>query len=131
MAGGPARKKLFRIPPPKEFVEQILIACGLSAGISDLRWFTAKELNLASQEEWLPELEAYYIPCKAKRFFHGRGSLDGTRMISILRHMLEPLEYCIQVQERTYQDAKQSLYQIQPMNAIKDLSGSSLEVTFD
>lgn len=124
------RKKLFREIPPRDFVETILKSCGLS-GFSDLRWFIPTELHLETQEEWLPMLEPYYLPCKAKRFFEERGDLDGQRLITVFRHVLEPHDYRLKVEERLYRGKKQSLYQIQPVRAYKDLSGTDLEVRFD
>lgn len=122
-----AQKKLFRTVPPKELVESILRSSGL-LGVHDLRWFSKDELKLDEQDEWLPQLYPYYLPCKAKRFLHD--ILDGARAITIVRHILRPHGYDLHVQERLYRDQKQSLYQIQPLHAFKDLSGVSLEVDF-
>ena len=127
---GQVKKKLFREIPPRDLVDSILKSCGLS-GLSDLRWFIPSELHLSTQEEWLPLLEPYYLPCKARRFFEGRGDLDGHRFITILRHILEPHAYSLKVEERTYKDKKQSLYQIQPVRSWNDLNGFDLEVRFD
>lgn len=127
---GQGKKKLFREPPPRDLVDSILKSCGLN-GISDLSWFIPSELNLSSQEEWLPILEPYYLPCKARRFFEARGDLDGHRFITILRHILEPHQYSLKVEERTYREKKQSLYQIQPVRSWNNLSGADLEVRFD
>jgi hypothetical protein len=124
------RKKLFRDIPPREIVESTLKRIGLT-GFQDLRWFCSTELRLEEQAEWLPLLEPYYLPCKAKRFFHGRGDLDGPRMITILRHIIEPHGYTLKVEERLYRGKKQSLYQIQPVRSYKDLSGTDMEVRFD
>jgi hypothetical protein len=121
------QKKLFRSLPPKELVESILRGSGL-LGLHDLRWFSKDELKTAEQEEWLPLLYPYYLPCKAKRFLHE--TLDNSRLITILRHILRPHGYDLSVQERLYRDQKQSLYQIQPIHSFRDLSGVSLEVDF-
>ena len=121
------QKKLFRCTPPKEFVESILRTIGL-IGLHDLRWFSKDELKVGEQDEWLPQLYPYYLPCKAKRFLHE--ALDCGRMITILRHILRPHGYDLHVQERLYREQKHSLYQIQPIHSFKDLSGVSLEVDF-
>jgi hypothetical protein len=126
-----ARKKLFREIPPRDLVDSILRACGINAGLADLRWFVPSELRMTTQEEWLPLLEPYYLPCKARRFFEGRGDIDGARMITIFRHILEPHQYCLKVEERMYRDKKQSVYQVQPVRSWKDLSGVEVEVRFD
>jgi len=120
-------KKLFRKDPPKELVDTILRATGL-IGMTDLRWFTKEELNLEGYEEWLTTLEPYYLPCKAKRFLHGER--EAARVITIFRHVLRPHGYDLHVQERLYKEHKHTLYQIQPNNPFRDLSGTSLQVEF-
>ena len=122
-----AQKKLFRQQPPKELIESILRNLGL-LGLHDLRWFSKDELTLSHQDEWLPALYPYYLPCKAKRFLSQE--IDSNHIITILRHVLRPNGYDLHVQERLYRDQKQSLYQIQPIHSFKDLSGVSLEVDF-
>ena len=116
--------KLFRKPPPKELVELILRSCGFH-GLHDLRWFSKSELRL-EVEEWLPTLEPYYLPCKAKRFLHG--DIDASKLITILRHIIRVYDYDLLAQERLYKDSKQTLYQIRTQ--IFDLSGMSHTVEF-
>ena len=120
-------KKLFRKEPPKELVDSILRATGL-LGMIDLRWFTKEELILTGYEEWLTQLEPYYLPCKAARFLHGE--MDHAKLITIFRHILRPHAYDLHVQERLYKEHKHSLYQIQPDNPFRDLSGSSAYMDF-
>jgi len=120
-------KKLFRKDPPKELVDCVLRATGL-IGLTDLRWFTKEELVLTDHEEWITQLEPYYLPCKATRFLHG--TLDSGRLITIFRHILRPHGYDLHVQERLYKEHKHTLYQIQPNNPFRDLSGASLLVDF-
>ncbi len=120
-------KKLFRLIPPKDLVESIIRNTGL-IGLHDLRWFSNDELKIDTQEEWLPQLHPYYLPCKAERFL--RDALTGARLITIFRHILRPHGYDLHVQERPYRDQKHTLYQIQPIHSYKDLSGVSLEVDF-
>ena len=120
-------KKLFRKEPPKEIAESILRATGL-IGMTDLRWFTKEELSLAGHEDWLEQLEPYYLPCKATRFLHGE--MDSLRLITIFRHILRPHGYDLHVQERLYKEHKHTLYQIQPNDPFRDLSGASATVEF-
>jgi hypothetical protein len=120
-------KKLFRKEPPVELVSTVLRATGL-LGVEDLRWFTKDELVMTGHDEWLPLLEPYYLPCKAARFLHGE--LNGAKLVTIFRHILRPHGYDIHVQERLYKEHKQTLYQIQPDNPFRDLSGASMTVEF-
>ena len=125
------KKQLFRALPPIELVEEILRALGLSAGLADLRWFSAGELRVETQDEWLPMLEPYYLPCKARRFFEGRGDLDGPRIVTLIKHLLSCHKHHLKVQERLYKNKKQSLYQIQPIDAIKQITAADLTVSFE
>ncbi len=119
--------KLFRVHPPKELVEEILQHLKLQ-GLHEKRWFTRDELSLTTLDEWLPELEPYYIPCKAKRFLP---QVDSSRIITILRHILHPLEYDLRTQERMYKLQKTTLYQIYSLRTTTmDISANELRVDF-
>ena len=118
--------KLFRKEPSRELVETILIEVGL-LGFHDLRWFSRDEIKLNTLEIWLPEIESYYLPCKAKRFIHKWSSLS---IITILRHLLHLYGYTLEKEERLYKGVKQMIYQIQSINTFYDLSGVSLQVDF-
>ena len=118
--------KLFRKEPPIEVVTQILHHLGFK-GFNDLRWFSRDEILLTMMDDWLPELESYYLPCKAKRFLH---SWNENSILTVLRHILHCHDYTLQKDERLYRGAKTMLYQIQPMHSRVDLSGVSLQVDF-
>ena len=119
--------KIFRRPPSREYVEQLLRALGF-LGFHDLRWFSRDEIRMDALEEWLPELESYYLPCKAKRFIH---TWSDSSVLTVMRHILHVHDYTLQKEERLYKGIKQTLYQIQPVKAQVDLSGVSLQVDFD
>ena len=118
--------KMFRKEPSREVVEHILQELGF-LGFHDLRWFSKDEIRLNTIDEWLPNLESYYLPCKAKRFLH---NWTGATIITVMRHMLHCHGYTLQKEERLYKGVKQMLYQIQSMHSIQDLSGVSLQVDF-
>lgn len=118
--------KLFRKEPSREIVESILQHLGL-LGFHDLRWFSRDEIKLDTLEIWLPEIESYYLPCKAKRFIH---SWTNQSIVTILRHLLHLHGYTLEKEERLYKGVKQMLYQIQSINSFYDLSGASLQVDF-
>jgi hypothetical protein len=119
--------KLFRRDPPREFVETILQRLGFQ-GFNDLRWFRRDDLRQERLEELLPELEAYYLPCKAVRFLH---TWSDHTLLTILRHILRVYEYTLYAEERVSGGEKQTVYQIQPVRPYRDLSGVSLEVRFE
>jgi hypothetical protein len=118
--------KMFRKEPSREFVDGILKEFGF-LGFHDLRWFSKDEIRLSTIDEWLPTLEAYYLPCKAKRFIH---NWTNGSVLTIMRHLLHCHGYTLQKEERLYKGVKQMLYQIQSGHSIQDLSGTSLQVDF-
>jgi len=120
-------KRIFRRAPPKELVEDILRHCGLKEGFADIRWFSREELVLATLEEWLPLIEPYYVPCKARRFLD---NFNSGRCVTVLRHCLRCYEYDLQTHECVYKSQKQTLYQIQPTNSLHDLTDGDLKVSF-
>ena len=119
--------KLFRKEPPKELVDFILRSTGL-LGMIDLRWFTKEELVLDNYQEWLPLLEPYYLPCKASRFLYDE--MNSAKLITIFRHIVRPHGYDLHAHERLYKEEKHTLYQLQPKNPYRDLSGNFLTVEF-
>jgi len=118
--------KMFRKEPSREFVDYILRELGF-LGFHDLRWFSKDEIRLNTMDEWLPFLESYYLPCKAKRFLY---NWTGTSIITVIRHMLHCHDYTLEKEERLYKGVKQMLYQIQSSHSLQDLSGASLQVDF-
>ena len=119
--------KIFRQEPARDYVDGILRELGL-LGFHDLRWFSLDELSLKTLDDWLPELESYYLPCKAKRFLH---EWTPASILTVLRHTLQCHAYHLVKEERLYKGLKQTLYQLQPLNSLTDLSGASLQVDFD
>lgn len=126
-------KYLFRAIPPIELVEDILRSCGLRGGVSDRRQFKRDDVaqGVITADTWLPILEPYYLPCKATRFFHDGKEFDTGRIITVLRHILRPHGYNLDAQERAIHGVKHTLYMIQRITQVYDLSGMSLEVTFN
>lgn len=119
-------KRLFRKIPSKEFVIEILDHLKLQ-GLQERRWFTRDELCLDTVDEWLPLLEPYYIPCKAKRFLL---NMNASRITTILRHILHPLGYDLRTQEKMYKLQKTTMYQIYSEEHIIDLSANEMIVDF-
>jgi len=119
-------KKLFRKIPPPGFVNEILQNLKLQ-GLSERRWFSKDELFLGTIDEWLPVLEPYYIPCKAKRFL---SDVDSSRVITILRHILHSNGYQLKTQEKMYKMQKTTMYQIFNEEVIHDLSANEMCVEF-
>jgi hypothetical protein len=119
------RDSLFRKSPPLELVEQVFRSLRFQS-ITDARWFTKEELPLTNLEEWLPLLEPYYLPCKAKRFLEGE--MTHQRIIVILRHLLDVHHAKIKTCERVIGGRKKTLYSIE---APSSLTPSTFSITFD
>ncbi len=121
-------QRLFRQIPPRELVEEILGHLKLQ-GLTESRWFSKDELSIANLDDWVPLLEPYYLPCKAKRFLT---EIDASRIITILRHILNPLHYELRTQERMYKLQKMTMYQICSLQReTVDLSANRLCVAFE
>jgi hypothetical protein len=126
-------KHLFRINPPQEFVEEILRACGFEQGFLDRRYMSkgALQQGIRAQEQWLPFLEPYYLPCKAERFFGSRaGPLTSNRVVTILRHILRPYGYDFFAEEVAEHGTKQTLYQIRSVSSQLPTGPPEMEVIF-
>ena len=100
---------MFRKQPPIELVEQVFRSLKLGK-LTEKRWFSKEDISLESLEEWLPDLEPYYLPCKAERYL--RKDLDRSRVITILRHLLKVHSIPLNVQERMVNGHKTTLYQV-------------------
>jgi len=76
---------IFRCIPPLELVEQVLKGVGLSS-INDTTSFTKESVRLDLIEGFIPELEPYYIPCKATLV---QSPLTQASCISIIRQLVK------------------------------------------
>ena len=111
--------KIFRTSPPIELIEKALLCFGLR-GVQDATWFSKSCIHLANFEEFLPEIEPYYIPCKAKEYIHINPS-----PITILRHLLTSHGAKLESQEKTTNGVKSMWYRI--FNENKLISDTIIE----
>ena len=116
--------KLFRKQPPHDLYTRILN----ELHIPYHRWFSKEDLHTQTMEIWLPELEAYYLPCKAKRFLHDDFSTQ--RLITVLRHLSPLHQVELKSQERMMAGKKTTFYMLSPTQFV-DLSGSNGEVVVE
>ena len=100
---------VFREAPSLELVEQLLKAIGLQ-GTEDFTWFTKKNVNLEKFELCFPELEPYYIPCKAKEYIHS--PLTQSRAITVVRQVLKCYGLALKSIEKSEKGVKTTWYQI-------------------
>lgn len=118
-------KHLFRKKPALDLVNDILRSLRFT-GITDSRLFNKTDISCESFEEWLPILEPYYLPCKAKLFLY---DFTQQKAITVLRHLLRAQGYKLRAYEKVHQGQKQTLYQIE-RDTWEDLSGA-MDVNFD
>ena len=118
--------KLFRELPPLDVLVLMLNELGFT-GLTDTKLFCAEELVLNSIESWVPILEPYYLPCKAKRYFD---RIDARRVITIIRHVLPFYGYRLQCYERLHLGKKRTVYQIYPATPHILGQGEEIRVMF-
>ena len=114
-------KHLFRKKPTIELVSDILKSLHFT-GLDDARLFHKSDIVLSAFEEWLPHLEPFYLPCKAKLFLY---NFNTNKAITVIRHLLRAHGYRLRAYEKVNQGVKQTLYQIE-REVWGDLSGSLL-----
>lgn len=117
---------LFRQVPDLELVERFLQSSLGLRSIQDQAWFTKQSIRIQESELLFPELEPYYMPCKAKDFLHS--SLTQNRILTILRQLVRAHGFEIYAKERSNGGKKGLWYCIQ---SNKDTSSQEVEVTFD
>ena len=110
-------KNIFRTPPPKELVEASLKTMHLT-GLTDSTWFSKSCINLQALEDILPELEPYYLPCKAKEYLHN--PLTPARGLLIIRQLLDTQQIAVTKKERSCINVKEVWYQIQKGSVVDE-----------
>jgi hypothetical protein len=103
-------ESLFRAKPPIDLVNTILKSMGLENGLTDSRTFTKDDLKEDRMEQWLPELESYYLPCKARRFLD---FLTRDKFITIIRHIIRVHNFVLRAQEKVICGVKKTQYRIE------------------
>ncbi len=114
---------LFRETPPLDLVNRCLETAGLT-GLSDATWFSKHQIRLDHLSELFPELEPYYVPCKAVEFIHP--PLTPARAITVFRHILRMHNAQLLSVEKARGGTKTMWYQI-----VSDQAPSSMEISFD
>lgn len=115
---------LFRKVPPLELLEDLVKALHFE-GLEDSRWFQKTDLSLETFEQYLPILEPYYLPCKAKLFLH---EFTQAKAITVMRHFFRAHAYDLHSQEKVQNGKKITQYKfVYPKTT--DISG--VTITFN
>jgi hypothetical protein len=100
---------VFRQTPPSELLD-LLCKCFYLRSKDDPTPFTKTSINLDAIDELLPELEPYYVPCKAQIYLFE--PLTFTRALVILRQVLKSHGLLLKSFEKTQGNEKVTWYQI-------------------
>jgi hypothetical protein len=116
---------ILRKTPPIEFLQQFFEAFQLPpVSLEHTPSFTKEQIKVSQVELLLPELESYYIPCKAQIYLHP--PLTSSRCITIAKHILRANGYSLLSTELSIKGVKHTQYTIQSNTQ----PTSSLDVSF-
>ena len=110
--------KLFREVPPKDLLESVLRRAIHLKNLDDSTWFSKSSISLVELEQFLPQIEPYYMPCRAKEFIHK--PLTPARAVTIIRQLLIITGFELISQEKTCGRVKGMWYQIAAPKQISD-----------
>lgn len=107
--------QLFREKPPDSVMSKLLNAFGLKA-FDDDTFFCKNDLihkhnTIANLNTLKPELERYYIPCKAKIYL---SSITCKTALTILRQFIRLYSYKLDIRQKYVKYKKIIYYRIQP-----------------
>lgn len=95
-----------------------LLTCFSLNGLNDKKIFSKYDIiqnnTISKINEIVPELETYYLPCKAKLYL---SNITEKRAITILKQVLRLHGYYLFSKEKNYNGAKTTFYQV---NNLKD-----------
>jgi hypothetical protein len=100
---------VFRHVPPLDLVTTLCKACGLT-DVHDSKAFLKESIQLDTFQQCLPELEPYYVPCKARDFL--LLPLTPQRAIVILRHVLKAHDKLLDSFEKSMHNKRMVWYRI-------------------
>jgi hypothetical protein len=113
-----AINQLFFVKPSEDIVSKVCVCFGLS-GVSDGKKFTKNDMfkiqTVNKLMDLVPELEEFYLPCKAKHYLY---NFDENGALTILRQLLRTLEYKLVSKEKYLKSIKYIEYHIDFTNQI-------------
>jgi hypothetical protein len=107
-----SKDQIFRKHPTDEIIEKLLGVFGLK-DLDDQKTFSRNDLRVIKTVERLnfikPELEAFYIPCKARTYL---SYIDEKTAITILRQFVKTRNRMIESREKYMKGSKFLIYYI-------------------
>ena len=107
--------KIFRENPPIDIINEVLACSGLR-GINDSTAFSRGSIHVEVMESILPELEPYYVPCKADVYIIP--PLTQARGIVIIRQLLKNAKIHLISEERSTNSVKEIWYYIEKSSVL-------------
>jgi hypothetical protein len=97
--------------PPIDFLVRFFFCFGItSIPLHRSQTFVKEDIRLQEVEALLPQLEYYYIPCKASVYLHPPLTVD--RCITIAKHILRPHSMTLIASSITIHGTKKTQYHI-------------------
>tara|TARA_Y100000389_G_C17450600_1_gene514505 strand:- start:1703 stop:2101 length:399 start_codon:yes stop_codon:yes gene_type:complete len=108
------QNQLFKKPPPLELIIKVINTFGLKS-LEDTTNFSKKDLEILNTVDKLyelkPELENYYIQCKARTYLN---DITPKNSITILRQLLRIFDRTVSSREKYIRGSKFVIYQVIP-----------------
>lgn len=117
---------LFREAPDLDLVERFLQTSVGLRNLADKGSFTRQMIRVQDVEQLLPELEPYYIPCKAKEFLHY--SLTRLRCLTILRQLIRAHGFELCGKEQSIGGKKELWYSLTQNATTHSVCSNDLEI---
>jgi hypothetical protein len=112
-------KQLFSEPPPRDLIMKVLNNIGFD-DLNDEREISIFDLSdnatKVEMRKLVPDLEEYYIPCKASIYLR---NLTEKKCITICRQLLKIINYTFITREKYIKTKKYTMYKLIPINKKK------------
>lgn len=118
---------VFRELPPPTLICELCTLWNLG-GMDDSKAFLKESVHLDELQVLLPQLEPYYIPCKARDFLYS--NLTPTRALTILRHCLKAHGRLLDSFEKSTHGKRLVWYRILPKHSEEESDTKDICVEF-
>ena len=110
------KNQLFRKTPSNEIIQKVVETFGFRC-LKDRRCFSRSDLikldTVSKIQELKPELELYYLPCKARTYLN---DLNEKNVVTILRQLIKTQGFTICSREKYCKGDKFIIYNLCPID---------------
>lgn len=121
-----AINQLFFVKPSEEVVNKVCMCFGLSS-VSDSKKFTKNDMfkiqTVNKLMAIIPELEEFYLPCKAKHYLY---NFDENGALTILRQILRTTDFKLVSKEKYIKSTKYIEYHLEPEQLLVEQNNPNL-----